>query len=356
MYSSGFLWKLSAETCICLIHSPPFMNNICLTFASTTGSKQIYSVDLDLFLSSIIPLRAYLLVRYYSFYSEWADDCAEKVCNECNTLGGISFGIKAELKERPFTMVGILMLFSILIFGYALRNVELGFMQYIDPIYFQDWSITWNGFWCIMITIFTVGYGDFYPQTILGRVITVVACLWGTFLISLIVVSLTISVEFTPQEQKAYDEIKKGEFRDELKRKALIFIQYAVKLSNFPERKEDQKEKQQDYKKTLNNYNYNLHSFRMTRKNKLSQEQEMAPNTILNKIDENICEEMEELICASNNQVNALLEYLKLSEGIQDEIKGYVEKLDKMTKGLEDCLQNEEENNEILERDKKNSL
>ena len=61
--------------------------------------------------------------------SSWADDRAEKICNECNTLGGISFAVKAELKERPYTMVGVLMILSILIFGYGLRNVEVAFMQ-----------------------------------------------------------------------------------------------------------------------------------------------------------------------------------------------------------------------------------
>lgn len=52
--------------------------------------------------------------------------------------------------------------------------------------------------WCIIITMTTVGFGDFYPSTHLGRFIGVLACFWGTFLVSLMVVSLTISSEFTP--------------------------------------------------------------------------------------------------------------------------------------------------------------
>ena len=60
------------------------------------------------------------------------------------------FVIKAELKERPYICI-------------------------------------WNGFWCIVVTVLTVGYG----------VIAIIACLWGTFLISVIVISLTNSIEFT---------------------------------------------------------------------------------------------------------------------------------------------------------------
>eukprot|EP00344_Euplotes_crassus_P010616 CAMPEP_0196999922 /NCGR_PEP_ID=MMETSP1380-20130617/5003_1 /TAXON_ID=5936 /ORGANISM="Euplotes crassus, Strain CT5" /LENGTH=196 /DNA_ID=CAMNT_0042417043 /DNA_START=565 /DNA_END=1152 /DNA_ORIENTATION=- len=50
----------------------------------------------------------------------------------------------------------------------------------------------------------TVGYGDFYPMTYLGRSIGVTACYLGTFLISLAIVSLTISLEFEPTQARAY--------------------------------------------------------------------------------------------------------------------------------------------------------
>lgn len=349
LYSTGLIWRLLAELFVCIVHSPPFLEDVCITFSSTTGTnKERYRVDIDLFLSSIIPARVYLLLKYYSFYSSWADDRAEKICNECNTLGGISFAIKAELKERPYTMVGILMILSILIFGFALRNVELGFMQYKDISKFQDWSYAWNGFWCIMITILTVGYGDFYPQTVLGRVIAVVACLWGTFLISLMVVSLTVSVEFTSQEQKAYEELKKGEMHADLKKKALKFIKYAAKLRKFPNKREDitDKDMKASYIKAIDKLKHSLHDFRTTRKFVISKENEMSPGNILYKLNENVSDEMESLICSSNSQINALLEYLKLSEGIQEEIKGYVNKLDIMTKGLSDCL---EEGDKIFE-------
>ncbi len=56
--------------------------------------------------------------------------------------------------------------------------------------------------WLIITTMTTVGFGEGYPSTHLGRFIGVIACIIGMLLVSLMVVSLTLSSEFTPEESK----------------------------------------------------------------------------------------------------------------------------------------------------------
>jgi hypothetical protein len=56
--------------------------------------------------------------------------------------------------------------------------------------------------WLIIITMTTVGFGEGYPSTHLGRFIGVMACIIGMLLISLMVVTLTLSAELNPQEAK----------------------------------------------------------------------------------------------------------------------------------------------------------
>jgi voltage-gated potassium channel Kch len=47
-----------------------------------------------------------------------------------------------------------------------------------------------NCWWEVLMTITTVGYGDIMPFTTIGRLIIMVAAIWGAFLMSLMVVVL----------------------------------------------------------------------------------------------------------------------------------------------------------------------
>ena len=74
--------------------------------------------------------------------------------------------------------------------------------------------------------IFLVGYGDIFPKTILGRIIIFINCIWGVFLYSLIVVSVTTVLALGPLEKKCYAISRKIEKRE-------IFRNYAVNLIIF---------------------------------------------------------------------------------------------------------------------------
>ena len=52
-----------------------------------------------------------------------------------------------------------------------------------------------NSIWCTIITMTTIGYGDFFPRTSIGRSIIVVLTIWGAFVVSLMVVVLNNALE-----------------------------------------------------------------------------------------------------------------------------------------------------------------
>ena len=156
----------------------------------------------------------------YFFYSSWNNERAEKICNENLTFGGVPFAIKCEMQDNPYRVLILTALTSVIFFGLAIRTCEFGYMHESG----QSWENLFNGLWVTIITMTTVGYGDFYPMTILGRTYGVIATLWGNFLVSLIVVTFTISSDFTLQERRAYDLILKERDVYELNKKAVKVI------------------------------------------------------------------------------------------------------------------------------------
>lgn len=148
----------------------------------------------------------------------------------------------------------------------------------------QDWTYLWNSMWCTIITMATVGYGDFYPETHIGRIIAILSCIWGNFLISLMVVSLTISSEFNPSQRKAYDNIMKEIGVQEHNKKAIRVIQSLLKYCVLNKKKKDMaKEERLQH---LNNIRDRIKDFQQHRKKLFVKDQEIPLENQLLKVNQ----------------------------------------------------------------------
>ena len=77
-------------------------------------------------------------------------------------------------QRRPLMTVGILAIAYVLISAMVILNVEPdSFNNYFDAIYWATVSLT------------TVGYGDIYPVTTLGRIVTMISSVFGIAVIAL---------------------------------------------------------------------------------------------------------------------------------------------------------------------------
>lgn len=153
-----------------------------------------------------------------------------------------------------------------------MRAAELPYMH----ISGYDWTYLWNSMWCVIITMTTVGFGDFVPKTHLGRCIAIMACIWGNFLISLMVVSITESSEFTsPSHKRAFDAIIHDREMKVIQSKAALVIQALFKFKLELEKEEDRMERAEKLSH-LNKIRERLKEFQIKRKS-LEQKQMEQP-------------------------------------------------------------------------------
>jgi voltage-gated potassium channel Kch len=111
-------------------------------------------------------------------------------------------------------LIGIVFICSILIFALSLRIAERDVQAIYNTLNqvsegasqkdgTNDISDFSNALWLTIITMTTVGYGDYFPRTTFGRVIDVILVVWGTFIVSLMVVVLTNTLNMDPSEKRA---------------------------------------------------------------------------------------------------------------------------------------------------------
>jgi potassium intermediate/small conductance calcium-activated channel subfamily N protein 2 len=75
--------------------------------------------------------------------------------------------------------------------------------------------------WNVIITLTSVGYGELYPKTFFGRIVGIIICFWGVFIVSFFVVTVTNMLNFSSSEEKAYNLLLRLFYKTELKKGAI---------------------------------------------------------------------------------------------------------------------------------------
>ncbi len=210
--SKNMFWFF-VELILLIVHPPPHkIFNYMIKFPQTESHLPPVSINLSFVLTIFMLFaRSYLSLKFFIIHSKWSDPAYEKICHEYHTIQDNSFYFKAEFLHHSFFIIATTFLLAICVFGYSVRCVEMVFMNVSDIGLVRtnnDWRFFWNGMWCVIITMATVGFGDFAPISLLGRILTLVSCSFGTLMISLLIASLENVTEFSSNETIAYDTIK----------------------------------------------------------------------------------------------------------------------------------------------------
>jgi hypothetical protein len=119
------------------------------------------------------------------------------------------FAFKCTLYKSPMFTQLILTGTVSVAFAFIFQVLEGYIPDKQKPINFND------AIWMVFIIITTVGFGDIYAVTNLGRVSNIITSLCGIFMVSLIIMSFEKKLRLTEYELKAYDLVNRLHSKEE---------------------------------------------------------------------------------------------------------------------------------------------
>ncbi|KAL3859089.1 hypothetical protein ACJMK2_009323 [Sinanodonta woodiana] len=213
--------KILMEIVVCAVH--PLPGNI--IFQSEGLDGQLRMVSPDGILSILMLGRLYIIGRFIVIHSKLLTDTSTQSLGALNKVKiSTAFVLKALMSAMPGTMLISIMVFILLINSWAMRTCEV----YYHPGNSANDFL--NSMWLICITFLTVGYGDMYPNTYCGRVVSVISGLMGVGTTALLITLLASKLEQSRAEKYVYNFVSQIQLDKELKAEASNIIKRSLML------------------------------------------------------------------------------------------------------------------------------
>jgi hypothetical protein len=198
-----FMYPMFYEIFLALIHpNMLFYNKTYIT--NKYWYMEEMTVNINDFFILIVLSRVYILARTMITITPLYSLRTHRISSIVGLKLSYSFALRCLLASKPYRFICIACLITIFPFAYMLKVVE-GPVYLIDKdsqTFKIDYRIFGNCFWNVLVTMTTVGYGDMYPKTNLGRLICLIAGFCGVVVLSFVVIALTNDFTLSENEEK----------------------------------------------------------------------------------------------------------------------------------------------------------
>jgi len=165
-----------------------------------------------------------------------------------------SYAIKCLMTTYPYFVLMTNLIMSMFYFGYLIRIFD----QDLSDVSGQNFNSIMNPVWLSIVTMTTVGYGDFYPKSNPSRIVGILCSFYGVYLVSLFVIALESLLRFDQSEERSYELISRLEDKEELKLEAVNVITSAFRhkkaKGDHPDKKKFILGKLKTFRKYLMNF------------------------------------------------------------------------------------------------------
>jgi len=213
---AGFLAQFLIDVALMIPQPLPGVDIEIRIMNQGLGKKTVY--DLDSLMLCIMMCRILYIPRFYGeFLSDLRSDASLAV-GRINRVDISESFIMKHLIASSLHMVTLLTVLQITLFAYVLMIFE----RPTDDGTLRHYA---NCVWLIIITMTTVGYGDEYPTTFLGRVVVVMAAASAVIMLAITINLVISSLSLTRSECKVLDMVDSIMANKELRNRAAKVMQ-----------------------------------------------------------------------------------------------------------------------------------
>ncbi|CAD8091115.1 unnamed protein product [Paramecium sonneborni] len=229
IFQTNLIFLLSLETIILLPCPTPFTTEY-KVFFTQRYTNQIRFYFINEILTFIMLFRSLLILNIAFKFQDFYSNRVNRLCRIYSVDFGPHFIFKVAIREHPYQTLCGLFCIGLFIFSYQLEISERSLLRTQKEVLSYNFN---NSFWVCMITIFTVGYGDIYPSTDLGRFSMTLGLFYGVALTSLFTAILYADLQPFSQERRSITLLDKANLKISIKQFAQKAMLNLFKLQSY---------------------------------------------------------------------------------------------------------------------------
>eukprot|EP01017_Pseudomicrothorax_dubius_P003723 TRINITY_DN10595_c0_g2_i1.p1 TRINITY_DN10595_c0_g2~~TRINITY_DN10595_c0_g2_i1.p1 ORF type:complete len:293 (+),score=29.52 TRINITY_DN10595_c0_g2_i1:113-991(+) len=178
-------------------------------------------MSLNDFLNLAQLLQVFTIIRTLLTFSKYYNRHAQRLMSMTKLRPSYLFVIKAQLHSQPIFSIMVILIISMLSLAFAIRICEFPLNKVDDS---QDYESFVNCIWMVAASMSTIGFGDYFPRTNPGRVVSFITAVWGVFVYALLSARMLDYLIPSVKEMKSYSIMKRLRKRKALMGKSKKFI------------------------------------------------------------------------------------------------------------------------------------
>lgn len=228
IFSTGLYKPMFFELFLALLILPPYID---WSFTvEMLGFEIKYSLSAVFMFIAMAKL--YVILRLFGHYSEYTQEKSEIICSKHAVTANAYFSLKCYLKESPFIGIGTFFLVMSVFSSVLMKLCEEPQRKSVNNGQVNDSTLEtlWDNLWVIFYTTTTIGYGNLYPYTHIGRAICILACILGNMYLGMLILSINQKMELDEGQNLSYAWISRNSLSNDVKNNATIAIRKAATL------------------------------------------------------------------------------------------------------------------------------